>query len=100
MRHLPRSPWIRALVVWTAVIWLLIALQLPGASVSRAPCNALDAPNPDPALPTCGIDDFSVEGILIFLLVIVWIGGIAVGAVAFVITRSREPAAAPARDRG
>jgi hypothetical protein len=87
LRRLPRSYWFAALVSWTAAIWLVIVLLLPGASARPAPCNPLSGANPDPALPMCGIDDFNVNGIMIFLLVVLWIGGIAIGAVAFVIAR-------------
>jgi hypothetical protein len=85
--HLTRNPWLRTFVIWTAIIALLIVLRLPGASVSPAPCNALGAGNPDPAFPTCAIDDFNADGLLIFLLVVLWIGGIAIEAVAFAISR-------------
>ncbi len=87
MPHLPRDPWLRAFVIWTAFIALLIVVRLPGASATRAPCNALGAGNPDPALPTCGMDDFNPDGILIFLLVVIWIGGVAIEALAFAISR-------------
>ena len=87
MRFLPRSPWLGLLLSWTAVIWVAIVLLLAIASVSYRPCNPIGAGNPDPALPTCGIDDFSIEGILAFLLFVVWVGGIVLEAVVFAISR-------------
>jgi hypothetical protein len=85
--HLPRNPWLRSFVIWTALIALLIVVRLPGASVSPAPCNAHGTGNPDPALPLCGLDDFNADGLVIFLLVVLWFGGIAVEAVAFAVAR-------------
>ena len=60
MRLLPRSPWLGLLLSWTAVMWVAIVLLLASASISHRPCNPMGAGNPDPALPDCGIDDFSL----------------------------------------
>jgi hypothetical protein len=66
---------------------LLIVVQLPGASSRPSPCNPLGVNNPDPALPTCGIDYFNAEAVLIFLLVMLWFGGLVIVGVAFTISR-------------
>jgi len=88
LRFLPHRPWLGLLLSWSAVIWVAIVLLLAMASINRPPpCNPIGAGNPDPALPTCGIDDFSIEGIMAFLLFVVWVGGIVLEAVVFAISR-------------
>ena len=86
MYLIPRSPWLRALLVWTAFIAILIVLRLPGAS-APPPCGAPSAGAPDPSLPSCGADYINLDALAICLLGLLWLAGLALEAVAWGVAR-------------
>jgi hypothetical protein len=87
VRNLLRSPWIRAFLLWTALIAILVVPLWPAATTPFAPCVGPGEASPDPALPPCPPDDANYEGIGIFLLLVLWIAGVVILFVGFVIAR-------------
>ena len=78
MRGLLRSPWLRAFLLWTALIAIMIVPLWPAATTPFAPCALHGAAFPDPALPPCPPDNANYEGIGIFLLLLLWVGGVVI----------------------
>lgn len=90
MRRLLRSGWIRAFLVWTAIIAVLIVPMWPAATTAFPPCNSGGATSPDPALPTCPPDNANYEAIGVFLYAVLWLIGAIIMLVAFAVSRARR----------
>ena len=87
MRNLLRSPWIRAFLLWTAIIAILVVPLWPAATTPFAPCVSPGEVSPDPALLPCPPDDANYEGIGIFLLLVLWTAGVVILLVGSFIAR-------------
>jgi hypothetical protein len=87
MRGLFRNPWLRALLIWTAILAALVISLLPEAMTPFPPCNYRGVVNPDPALPACPPDDANYGAIGASLLVLLWLAGGSIGLIAFALTR-------------
>jgi hypothetical protein len=90
VRNLLRSPWLRAFLLWTALIAIPVLLLWPAATTPFAPCVSPNATIPDPTLPPCPPDDANYEGIFILLLLILWAAGVAVVMVGYLVARARR----------
>ncbi len=87
MGRLFRNPWLRALLIWTAILAVPVISLLPEAMTPLPPCNHHGVVNPDPTLPTCPPDDANYEAIGASLLVLLWLAVASIGLAAFVLTR-------------
>ena len=87
MRRLFRSPWFRALLIWTAIVAVLVISLLPEAMTPFPPCTYHGVVNPDPALPTCPPDYANYGTIGVSLLVLLWLAVASIGLTAFALTR-------------
>lgn len=87
MGRLFRNPWLRALLIWTAILAVLVISLLPEAMTPLPPCNYHGVVNPDPALPTCPPDAANYGVIGVSLLVLLWLAGGSIGLIAFALTR-------------
>lgn len=95
MRRVFRNPWLRALLIWTAIIAALVISLLPEAITPFPPCNYHGVINPDPSLATCPPDSANYEAIGASLLVLLWLAVVSIGLTAFALTRVlRRPGAA------
>ncbi len=96
MSHLFRNPWLRALLIWTAIVAAVVISLLPEATTPLPPCNYREVINPDPALPFCPPDNANYAAIGVSLLVLLWLAVAAIGLIAFALPRflrrrPREP---------
>ena len=87
MASLLRNPWLRALLIWTAIVAVLVISLLPDAMTPFPPCNYHGVINPDPSLPTCPPDSANYAAIGASLLVMLWLAVVSIGLTAFAMTR-------------
>jgi hypothetical protein len=90
MKRMFGSGWLRAFVIWTALIVVLTVPFWSAATTPSRPCAYPGAVNQDATLPPCPPDDANYEAIGIGLLVLLWFGGTAVLLVAFGLSRVRR----------
>jgi Trk-type K+ transport system membrane component len=86
-RRFFRSRWTLAFLTWTALIAVQVIPLWPAATAPFPPCVYQGADRPDPSLPVCPPDNANYEAIGVFLLLLVWLGGIGVLFVAFAVSR-------------
>jgi hypothetical protein len=87
VRRLLGSRWVRAFVIWTALIAVLIVPLWPAASAPFPPCAYQGAANQDTGLPPCPPDNANYEAIGVFLLILLWSSGIVILLLAFALAR-------------
>ena len=87
MRRVFRNPWLRALLIWTGIVAVLVISLLPDAMTPFPPCNYHGVTNPDPSLPTCPPDSANYGAIGASLLVLVWLAAFLIGLTLFALTR-------------
>ncbi len=85
IRRLLANWWLRAFVLWTAFIGLGVAVVWPGATTPPQPCNYVQAVNPDPALPLCGVDAINAQALLLALLCLLWVVGVGIEAATAIV---------------